>query len=154
MQVCNGLHNGTAQRRKVGPSRLAIVFQGGGDVLQPQRTYIARQPLDGMQAFTKPGRVLCPFGLEKQTLGFRSKQRQDFHAKVFIAHGLAIHHGTFSNTDEPIEEPPTRLRAARAANGMDGNSFRALDVGATWALPAMESKRKPTTACAKPPDSC
>lgn len=68
------------------------------------------------------------------------------------AHGLAIHHGTFSNTDEPIEEPPARLRAARAANGMDGNSFRALDVGAAWVVPAIGPDR--ATACAKPPDSC
>jgi L-ascorbate metabolism protein UlaG (beta-lactamase superfamily) len=57
------------------------------------------------------------------------------HVDLNATHSVAIHHSTFSHTDEPFHEPPQRLRAAVQENGMDGNAFRALAVGAAWEVP-------------------
>jgi len=90
MQIFDGLHDRVAQGREIRPPRLAIVLQTGRDMPQPQRADIARQPLDGMQPVAKRRRVLSPFGLDQQALGFRGEQGQDFHTQIFIPHRLMI----------------------------------------------------------------
>jgi N-acyl-phosphatidylethanolamine-hydrolysing phospholipase D len=45
---------------------------------------------------------------------------------------LGMHWGTFLLTDEPIEEPPARLQAAVAAQGLPPNMFRAIRHGEMW----------------------
>ena len=51
---------------------------------------------------------------------------------------LAHHWGTFQLTDEPIDEPPRRLRAALAQGGIDEQRFRVLMPGAVWEVPELE----------------
>ncbi len=52
-------------------------------------------------------------------------------AKVFVA----MHWGTFRLTDEPLTEPPARIRALWQADGRSAESLWVLDVGETRALP-------------------
>lgn len=44
-------------------------------------------------------------------------------------HFLAMHWGTFRLTDEPVGEPPARLRAAWAARGLPAERLWVMDVG-------------------------
>ncbi len=44
-------------------------------------------------------------------------------------HLLAMHRGTFQLTDEPIGEPPARLRAHWAERGLPDDRLWILDVG-------------------------
>jgi L-ascorbate metabolism protein UlaG (beta-lactamase superfamily) len=46
----------------------------------------------------------------------------------------AMHWGTFKLTDEPLGEPPARLRARYAERGLDPERLWILDVGETRAL--------------------
>lgn len=45
---------------------------------------------------------------------------------------VAMHWGTFVLTDEPLQEPPARLRAELARREMDADSFIVGDVGGRW----------------------
>jgi N-acyl-phosphatidylethanolamine-hydrolysing phospholipase D len=45
---------------------------------------------------------------------------------------IAMHWGTFRLTDEPMGEPPLRLRAALAEAGIDPETFLAGSVGQSW----------------------
>ena len=47
---------------------------------------------------------------------------QDVRARV----SLAMHWGTFRLTTEPVDEPPKRLAAARAAAGLPAQAFQVL----------------------------
>jgi L-ascorbate metabolism protein UlaG (beta-lactamase superfamily) len=47
---------------------------------------------------------------------------------------LAMHWGTFRLTDEPLHEPPERLRAEWARRGLDDRRLWILDVGETRRL--------------------
>jgi len=44
---------------------------------------------------------------------------------------LAVHWGTFSLTDEPLDEPPRALARARAARGLGDDAFFTLPIGGT-----------------------
>jgi len=57
------------------------------------------------------------------------------HREVRSRLSVAIHWGTFVLTDEPLNEPPGRLAAARAAAGVDPEAFRVLMHGQTLVLP-------------------
>lgn len=58
------------------------------------------------------------------------KVMQDLHAKK----ALAIHWGTFSLTDEPLDEPPRLLHQAMQQQGLDLQRFKVLKHGETWVL--------------------
>jgi len=45
---------------------------------------------------------------------------------------LAMHHGTFDLTDEPIDEPPARFRAAASAAGLGPEAALVLSIGETF----------------------
>jgi len=49
--------------------------------------------------------------------------------EVRARRALAMHWGTFRLTDEPLDEPPRRLAKALEAAGIDGEQFRAVEVG-------------------------
>ena len=53
-------------------------------------------------------------------------------------HALAHHWGTFQLTDETIDEPPRRLRAALAESGIAEERFRALRPGQSWLVPEFQ----------------
>jgi L-ascorbate metabolism protein UlaG (beta-lactamase superfamily) len=51
----------------------------------------------------------------------------DLGARTFVA----MHWGTFKQTDEPLDEPPVRLEAERARRGLPADRVRVLAVGET-----------------------
>jgi N-acyl-phosphatidylethanolamine-hydrolysing phospholipase D len=57
------------------------------------------------------------------------------HADVGAKRSLGIHWGTFPLTDEPLDQPPRDLAAARAARGVGEDAFFVLPIGATKLIP-------------------
>jgi L-ascorbate metabolism protein UlaG (beta-lactamase superfamily) len=55
--------------------------------------------------------------------------------KLNPAAALGIHWGTFQLTFEPIDAPPRRLAALRAARGIAADRFVATEVGRSWRVP-------------------
>jgi N-acyl-phosphatidylethanolamine-hydrolysing phospholipase D len=66
---------------------------------------------------------------------------QDLGAK----RALAVHWGTFQLTDEPLDEPPRALDQALRAQGLAGERFAVVPVGATLKIPP-RGKRSTTLA--------
>jgi N-acyl-phosphatidylethanolamine-hydrolysing phospholipase D len=58
------------------------------------------------------------------------------HIDVGARQSLGIHWGVFRLTDEPLDEPPQRLRAELQRRGLD--NFFTLDVGETRMLPTRQ----------------
>lgn len=56
------------------------------------------------------------------------------------AYALGVHWGTFELTDEPIDGPPTRLRAALDRQGIAASRFRTLEAGQAWDVPPLVTR--------------
>lgn len=56
------------------------------------------------------------------------------HRDLATRHSLGVHWGTFVLTDEPLDEPPVRLRAAAAAAGLPADAFWVFRHGETRRL--------------------
>lgn len=56
------------------------------------------------------------------------------HVELGARRSIAMHFGTFQLTDEPIDEPATRLAAERARRGLPADAFGALLTGETLQL--------------------
>ena len=101
-------------------------------------------------AFTEIGSVFGPIDFSMIPIGaytprvFLSPQHVNpeeavqIHKDVRSKFSAGMHWGTFILTDEPIDEPPVRLREALAQEGIDGKSFRALKHGETIVLSASD----------------
>jgi N-acyl-phosphatidylethanolamine-hydrolysing phospholipase D len=74
------------------------------------------------------------------------KIHQDLHAR----HSVAMHWGTFILADEPLDEPPHRLAAARRAAGISPEIFFVMKHGETRKLASM-MRRELTVAEAMQP---
>lgn len=57
------------------------------------------------------------------------------HRDIGARQSVAMHWGTFVLTDEPMDEPPRRLRQALHDQGVAEHSFHVLEHGATLQLP-------------------
>jgi len=57
------------------------------------------------------------------------------HQDLAARRSIGIHWGTFSLTDEPFDQPPRDLAAARAAAGVADQDFFVLPIGGTWRPP-------------------
>ena len=57
--------------------------------------------------------------------------------RLDAANAVGVHWGTFQLTDEPINEPVTRLAAALSGNGIDGGRFRTPEAGQSWNIPSL-----------------
>ncbi|HEX2547216.1 MAG TPA: MBL fold metallo-hydrolase, partial [Ramlibacter sp.] len=62
------------------------------------------------------------------------------HKDLAARRSLGIHWGTFELTDEPLDQPPRDLAAARQAEAVGEQAFFLLPVGGTW-WPAGEPKQ-------------
>lgn len=54
------------------------------------------------------------------------------HQDLAARRSLGIHWGTFALTDEPLDQPPRDLAAARAQRGVPERDFFLLPIGGTW----------------------
>ena len=62
---------------------------------------------------------------------FRASSRRPFLARKRSKQSVAIHWGTFALTDEPLDEPPRRLRQALRLSGSAPSTFLVLAHGET-----------------------
>ena len=62
------------------------------------------------------------------------------HRDVGAKRSVAVHWGTFNLTDEPLDQPPQDLAAARVAANLPADDFFLLAVGETRKLPARVAK--------------
>lgn len=68
------------------------------------------------------------------------------HRDIGARQSVAMHWGTFVLTDEPMDEPPRRLRQALADQGLKETEFRVMQHGETRVFPVVDSKRKEAAA--------
>jgi hypothetical protein len=68
---------------------------------------------------------------------------QDLQAK----RSVAVHWGTFTLTDEPLDQPPKDLALARADKGLNDTDFALFKIGETRNVPARSA---PLVALSKP----
>lgn len=57
------------------------------------------------------------------------------HQDIGARQSVAMHWGTFVLTDEPMDEPPRRLRAALERQGLNQSEFRVMQHGEVWSPP-------------------
>jgi len=72
------------------------------------------------------------------------KIHRDLGARV----SAGMHWGTFRLTDEPLDEPPRQLAAARVRAGLEEKDFFAMAIGETRLLDALDRPRPPPAAAA------
>jgi len=73
----------------------------------------------------EPTAMMRPFHMDPEE-GLRAGR--DLRARRIVA----MHHGTFDLTDEPIDEPPARFRAAASAAGLGPEAALVLSIGETF----------------------
>jgi len=61
------------------------------------------------------------------------------HRELHARRSLGVHWGTFSLTDEALDQPPKDLAAARKAQGVANDAFFTLAIGETRKLPARQA---------------
>jgi len=61
------------------------------------------------------------------------------HRELHAKRSLGVHWGTFSLTDEALDQPPKDLAAARKAQGVADDAFFTLAIGETRKLPARQA---------------
>lgn len=61
-------------------------------------------------------------------------QAVQVHQDLGAKRSLGVHWGTFELTDEPLDQAPRDLAAARAAAQLPGDAFFVLDIGETRVL--------------------
>jgi len=105
--------------------------------------------------FSEIGRRLGPFDLAAIPIGayeprwfmgpfhMNPEEAVRVHADLRAARSVAMHWGTFVLTDEPLDEPPRRLAAARERAGLKEDAFRVLAHGETWVLAGADGTRGP-----------
>ncbi len=62
------------------------------------------------------------------------------HLDLRAKRSVAVHWGTFSLTDEPLDQPPKDLALARAAKGLNDTDFWVLKIGETRTVPARSAR--------------
>jgi N-acyl-phosphatidylethanolamine-hydrolysing phospholipase D len=62
------------------------------------------------------------------------------HLDLRAKRSVAVHWGTFSLTDEALDQPPKDLAVARAAKGLSDADFAVFKIGETRTVPARTSR--------------
>ena len=62
------------------------------------------------------------------------------HLDLRAKRSVAVHWGTFSLTDEPLDQPPKDLALARAAKGLTDTDFAVFKIGETRTVPARKTR--------------
>ena len=80
-----------------------------------------------------------------QSAHVNPEEAVQIHRDLHARHSVAMHWGTFVLTDEPLDEPPQRLRRVLADEGMSEHDFWIMRHGETRSLPV-----RATTEVSKP----
>ena len=72
-----------------------------------------------------------------QIMHVNPEEAVKIHRDLRARHSVAMHWGTFILTDEPLDEPPQRLAAARRAAGISPETFFVMKHGETRRLASM-----------------
>lgn len=115
----------------------------GWAVTSPQRRFYFAGDTAAFDGFAEIGERLGPFDLAAVPIGAYSpvemmksshldpEQAVDAVLAVGARRSLAVHYGTFDLSDEPLDEPPRRFRAASQAAGRSALDDWLFDVGET-----------------------
>jgi len=107
------------------------------DFLQIQRRFASRQAGGGFDL------ALLPIGAYEPRWFMREQHANpeeavQIHLDLAAKRSLGVHWGTFSLTDEALDEPPRALDQARAARGLGPEDFFVLAIGETRRFPQRE----------------
>jgi N-acyl-phosphatidylethanolamine-hydrolysing phospholipase D len=115
----------------------------GWAVIAPDRRFYFAGDTGMFPGFTEIGERLGPFDLAALPIGAYEPQAMmkpshmtpeeavDAATALHAAKSVAMHFGTFDLTDEPVDEPPKRFRAASTAAGRDETKDWVLAIGET-----------------------
>lgn len=121
-----------------------LALWGSFAVIGPGRRFYFTGDSGYFDGFARIGEALGPFDVAAVPIGAYepSAMMRPFHMdpEEAVRAGtdlgarriLAMHHGTFDLTDEPIDEPPARFRAAAAAAGRGAGEVLVLSIGETF----------------------
>ncbi|KAI8386966.1 beta-lactamase superfamily domain-containing protein [Blakeslea trispora] len=110
---------------------------------EEEKEYAYLDTLSHCPAFKEIGDKMGPFDLALIPIGAYSprwfmsnfhcspEDAVDLHRDIKSKKSMGIHWGTFVLTDEPVEEPPQRLKAALDKRGLDPNEFTVVPLGGT-----------------------
>ena len=78
-----------------------------------------------------------------QVMHVNPEEAVQIHRDLRARHSVAMHWGTFILTDEPLDEPPHRLAAARRAAGISAEEFFLMQHGETRRLAPLMREDSP-----------
>lgn len=78
-----------------------------------------------------------------QVMHVNPEEAVQIHRDLRARHSVAMHWGTFILTDEPLDEPPHRLAAARRAAGISAEEFFLMRHGETRRLAPLMREDSP-----------
>ena len=78
-----------------------------------------------------------------QVMHVNPEEAVQIHRDLRARHSVAMHWGTFILTDEPLDEPPHRLAAARRAAGISEEEFFLMQHGETRRLAPLMREDSP-----------
>ena len=104
------------------------------DFAEIRDRFSARQPGGGFDIALIPSGAYEPRWFMRETHANPAEALQ-IHRDLQARRSVGVHWGTFPLTDEPLDEPPRALAAARAAQGVTDDAFFVLAIGQTRRLP-------------------
>jgi N-acyl-phosphatidylethanolamine-hydrolysing phospholipase D len=99
------------------------------------------------QVFRQIGELFAPIDLALLPIGaydprwfmapvhVAPEEAVKIHQDIGARQSVAMHWGTFVLTDEPMDEPPRRLRLALEQQGISDSEFRVMQHGELWSPP-------------------
>lgn len=129
-----------SKRRLLGRNK---TLWAGWAVLAPEFRFLFAGDSGYTPHFAEIGDRLGPFDLAAIPIGAYAprefmrahhidpEEAVQVHQDLRSQRSVAIHWGTFVLSDEPLDEPPRRLSAARAAAGLPEDAFQVLQHGET-----------------------
>jgi len=121
-----------------------VALWGSYAVIGPARRFYFAGDSGYFDGFARIGEAHGPFDVAAVPIGAYepSEMMRPFHMNpeeglragldLGAKRILAMHHGTFDLTDEPVDEPPTRFRAAAAAAGLGPRQALVVSIGETF----------------------
>lgn len=103
-----------------------------------------RRGVGSLRVFREIGDLFAPVDLALLPIGaydprwfmapvhVAPEEAVSIHRDIGARQSVAMHWGTFVLTDEPMDEPPRRLRQALERQGVSESAFRVMQHGEVW----------------------